>query len=387
MKKGFRILLVVIFAVITCVQMRAQNYVIDNLFGDAENVYTIAHDENDTVEYPGELAFQLYPGDTVTVTRLLRGNSYRAIRVKGDNHEYTINCHLLFCENNPAGTVDKWGSEKWNKGLHIRKFFATFTPYGIISILFILAMAFLFLGLKINSFRKSALYIIPACMLIASILEIWAYYVMGNDVFWWCSKSRYGFFGALFRAIPFVVFVAFQLYSIKGYERLLLGKDSDKKLSIKPMAISLAICLPLTAVVIIVMTLLESKGMLRDILSITTFLLSLGIGIAMSFKKNINLLGRTAGISFTLFGTIYIIASIISAIGLLIVFVQIVLQILLICAAIVIGFILLASSFGDNNGKGGSNRGAAWRNEDGTWSNGNGQTYNSLDSARRGIPR
>ena len=239
------------------------------------------------------------------------------------------------------------------------------------------------LGLKSAAVRRLALYVVPGCILIASLMEVWAYKTLGTDAFWWCSMDNYGFFGSLFRAIPFCIFVAFQLYSIKLYEQMLLAdRDNGEKLSIKPMAISLAICLPLTLVIVFGLAALDFNPTLRDILSVVAFFVSLGLGVLLSLRKNIKILGSFAGLAFTIFGIVYILASIVAIIGVAIVIFKIILQLLIIGAAILgLSFAMQRSGSGGGAKKGTSS--AAWQTSDGRWTNGSGIYYSSRDEAMR----
>ena len=374
-----RAIIFFVFVVTAILPSVAQKYIVDDNFADSMSVYNISVCEGDTTETLEAEAFKLPMGDVVEVTRLLKGQKrYGAIEV--DGKEYGVEKrYLLFSEDNADGVEDIFKNTRdavqhsW-----AGKFFATFTPYAIVAILFIAAMGFMFIGYKSAATRRLTLYVVPGCVLIASLIEIWAYITLGTDAFWWCSMDRYGFFGSLFRAIPFVAFVAFQLYSIKLYERLLLGENSDQKLSIKPMAISLAICIPVALVLIFGLTSLGLDGAIRDILVVVAFLGSLFAGILISYRKNAKALGATAGLAFTVFGIVYIIGSIIAIIGLAIVIFEIILQILTILVAM---FALsFAMKSGGNGGK--QCKGAAWQNADGTWSNGSGIRYGSEAEAR-----
>lgn len=362
--------------------MLAQKYIIDDNFGDSVNIFkiTIANPEKGT-ETLGESVFKMAMGEEVEVTRLLKGQKgYGAIEM--DGQEYGVKSrYLLFSEENPEGVEDTFGNtrERVNHSW-AGKFFATFTPYAIIALFFTFAIVFMFLGFKATAIRKLALYVVPGCMLVASLMEVWAYITLGTDAFWWCSMDNYGFWGSLIRAIPFILFVAYQLYSIKLYEHLLLGKDAGEKLSIKPMAISLAICIPAWIAAVIVLTSMGLGSTLRDVLSIVTFLAALGIGILISFRKNVKALGKLAGTAFTIFGIVYIIASIVAVIGVIIVILEIILQILIICAAF--AGMAFALKHGGNSGGKGNHRGPARQTLDGMWvSNRTGHTFKSKEEA------
>lgn len=351
MERTLKIVFCVTLAFVCCLPVRAQKYIIDDIYCDSVMVNEIVLDADKTSESPGNIAFYLHRGDTVTVTRILNGNSYPAIRIAGKSKEYTVSQgDLVFCDNNPAGTVDRWADMGWNKNRGIKKFFASFTPYAMIALLFAAAMALLYLGLKIDILRKPALYAVPGCMLVASILEIWAYHTLGNSAFWWCSPDRYGFFGALFRVIPFIAFVAFQLYSIKLYMRL-ISNDEDNGLSIKPMLLSIGLCVPVTlAVVFGCAGLLNIRSPWLEIITIVTFLSSLGIGLYISTKRNLKELGKTAGTMFTLFGIVWAIGAVVAIVGLITVIFKLILQILVVCAGIFLVSMMATRRYRDSYG-------------------------------------
>ena len=353
----------------------AQKYILDDNFADSIPLHKIEVGENHSYETLAEEVMKLPHGEVVEVKRGLKDNetSYAAIEVNGKEYGVYVR-HLLFSDENPEGVEDIFG----NTHEHVNhtwqgKLFATFTPYVVMALFFLDAILFMVIGLMSKVVRKISLFVVPVCMIVASVLEIWAYSVLGSDAFWWCSYEKYGFWGSLLRAIPFVVFVAFQLYSIKGYERLLLDERSDVKLSIKPAAISLVICIPVTILAVVVMTLMGHEDVLRDVVSVAAFFLSFGIGVAISLRKNTKILGKFLGLLFTIFSLVYIVASIIAIIGIIIVALDLIFQILMIVAGI-LGVAFAASTSGGSSGGGGGNNNA-WRNrikenDDGTWSNG-----------------
>ena len=354
----------------------AQKYILDDNFADSIPLHKIEVGENHSYETLAEEVMKLPHGEVVEVKRGLKDNetSYAAIEVNGKEYGVYVR-HLLFSEENPEGVEDIFG----NTHEHVNhtwqgKLFATFTPYVVMALLFLAAIIFMVIGMMSKVVRKISLIVVPACIVVASILEIWAYNVLGSDAFWWCSYDRYGFWGSLLRAIPFVVFVAFQLYSIKGYERLLLDGRNDVKLSIKPAAISMAICIPVTIVAIVCMTLMGYEGVVRDVVSLAALLLSFGIGVAISLRKNTKILGKFLGLLFTIFSLVYIVASIIAIIGIIIVALDLIFQILMIVAGI-LGVAFAAGTATSGGGSGGGGNSNAWRsrikeNDDGTWSNG-----------------
>ena len=364
--KIIRILLCGILALALSTPARAQKYVTDDNFADSVSVYHITFSEDGKYEMLGKEALKLPMGETIIVERLLKGQTAYGL-IKVDGKDYGINSsYLLFSYENPEGVEDIFGDtrDRINHSC-VGKFFASFTPYAIIAFLFIGAMVFMFLGLKINGLRRYALFIVPGCILLASLLEVWAYWAVGNDAFWWCDKDRYGFFGSLLRAIPFMLFVAFQLFSFKFYQDLLLGKDSEAKLSIKPMAVSLIICVPVALAFAVILAICDIRGTFVDILTVVVFLVSLAAGVWMSMKKNIKLLGKTAGLAFTIFGIAYILGSLVAIWGLIIVLLRLIVQILIICAAIVgVGF-AMGSGGSDSSSSGPAPGSTQWIDAEG----------------------
>ena len=369
MKKILQLLLCGILTVVFSAPAMAQKYVVDDNFADSVSVHHISFSKDGNYEQLDKEAFKLPMGETVTVERLLKGQTaYGLIKMNGK--EYGINSYyLLFSDENSKGTEDVFGDtrDRINHSL-TGKFFASFTPYAIIAILFLVAMAFMFIGMKIDTMRRYAIFVVPGCILLASLLEIWAYLVLGNNAFWWCDKDKYGFFGSLFRAIPFMLFVAFQLYSFKFYQRLLLGKDSETKLSIKPMAISIAICIPVPVALAVILAIFGVRGTFVDILTVVVFLAPFAIGVLISMKKNVSLLGKMAGLAFTIFGIVYIIGSLVALWGLFVVIFRLIIQILIICAAILsVGFALDkgGASSSSSSSSGPAPGSTLWIDEDG----------------------
>ena len=136
--------------------------------------------------------------------------------------------------------------------------------------------------------------------------------------------------------------VAAQVFSIKLYERaLFLGNDDpnddERIISLKPAAWSLALCIPVFIVLLLVVTALGfGNTILLDIAGIVGFLGTLGVGLYISFKRNVKTFGRATGLWVTLFSIVYIIGCIISAIAMIVLVFQIIFQILCVLGTILI---------------------------------------------------
>ncbi len=203
-------------------------------------------------------------------------------------------------------------------------------------------VAFLYLKGGMASMRPLFLAVVPAAILVFSLIEIYGYMKFGSKIFWWCEYDRYGFFGSLFRVFPFGLMVAAQVFSIKLYERALFKgnddpSDDERKISLKPAAWSLALCIPVFIVLILIVAGLGLEHtILMDIAGIGGFLGTLGVGLYISFKRNIKSFGKTTGLYVTLFSIVYIIGCIISAIAMITLIFRIILQILMVIGTILI---------------------------------------------------
>ena len=196
--------------------------------------------------------------------------------------------------------------------------------------------------------RPIVLAVIPASILVFSLIEIYGYIKFGSDIFWWCEYDRYGFFGSLWRVIPFTAMVAAQIYSIKLYERILFRgndtpDDDERKISLKPAAWSLALCIPVLIVIILILGSMDLENtILMDILGVGGFLATLGVGLMISFKRNVKSFGPVSGLWVTIFSIVYIIGCIISAIAMITLIFRIILQILVVVATFLI-FVMMGT--------------------------------------------
>lgn len=246
---------------------------------------------------------------------------------------------LKFSADNPEGTVNPLSEDTVKKHSALGHFYATYTPAVLVLILMGMILATFFVARKSSPAVPLALKVIPVCMLLISIIEVVGYKVLGGDMFWWCDNDRYGFFGSLFRVIPFGAVVALQFYTFKMFETLIFADvpaEEKGKLSLKPAMVSLAACLPvLIAYAMIVQLWLGWQGMVSDAIMFILFLGTLVSGIAISVKKNTEVLGAGKGLIVTIFSVIYLVGLLIAAWGVIIVLLKIILQVLMVIAGII----------------------------------------------------
>lgn len=286
----------------------AQIYVTDDILTDSVKVFFVTTAEDGT-EMSGDHAFSIPTGETVTVERLLKGSEYEGI-VRFDGKEFAMHRHsLTFSDENAEGTEDIFGDTRAMKNHTWEgRFFATLTPYILIAICFIGAILISILGMDNYRTGCLALWIVPLMILLGSGLEIWALSVIGKQTFWWCDSDRFGFWGSAIRMVPFALVVYAQLMSIIFYKGL-LWIDKDDDVSLKPMAKSIILCIPVFLIVTVICAALHLPGMWQVIIPLSVSLVALSVGIIKSSSRNITALGKIGGLAFTAFGAIYIICA------------------------------------------------------------------------------
>lgn len=295
------------------------------------------------VGYTGEKTLFFERGYTFAPIAFVDG--YRYVFEENGNHYGANMSDVQFADSDDAeelGFMLRGKSEQMST--LAGRFYGTATALYLMLIVMCIAalVALLYLKFGIEKLRSLFLVIVPLAILIFSLIEIYGYVKFGGDIFWWCEYDRYGFFGSLLRVFPFGAMVAAQVYSIKVYERaLFLGDDDpnndDKKISLKPAAWSLALCIPVFIILVFSMAGLGLDDTIwMDIVCIVGFLATLGVGLFISFRRNVKALGRAAGLYVTIFSIVYIIGCIISAIAMITLIFQIILQILTVLAVFLI---------------------------------------------------
>ena len=136
--------------------------------------------------------------------------------------------------------------------------------------------------------------------------------------------------------------VAAQIFSIKLYEKVLFEgnddpDDDNRKISLKPAVWSLILCIPVLIIVILILGSMDLENtILMDILGVGGFLVTLGTGLMISFRRNVKAFGPVSGLWVTIFSIVYIIGCIISAIAMITLILQIIFQILVVVGTILI---------------------------------------------------
>ena len=272
-------------------------------------------------------------------------NGYRYI-FRIDDKFYAINIGDVLVKNEEQRErYDYMAYRKSNRMLSAAgRFYGTSSALYLMLLVMGAAAVLVFLyKMGLGILRPILLIVVPVAILIFSLIEIFGFVKFGNDIFWWCEYDRYGFFGSLWRLIPFAAMVYAQVYSIKIYERVLFCSttedecDEEKKISLKPAVWSLLLCLPVPIVVAIICSKMGLGGSVAmEIATLVSFLLTLGLGIYISFHRNMKRFGFIVGLYVTIFSLVYILGCIISAIAMGVLVFQLIFQILVVVGAILV---------------------------------------------------
>lgn len=323
-----------------CMIMSAQKYVVDPLFSDSIEVHSVSLRDSTWSVEKGFIKTMIPRGTEIdSCGRSRAAKHYLIFEYEGKKYEIKKS-ELLFSENNPEGMVNPLSDKIQRKHSAVGHWFATMTPSYIVMALLLLSFIISFICSKwdMDSIRPAALVIITASILIVSLLELTAYYYLGGDAFWWCDYDRYGFFGALFRVIPFGLVVLAQLKSIYWFQGVLLtDEDNPEGISLKPAAIGLCACIPVLIVyALVVQVAIGWKGTLSDVVAVVLTLGVLFGGLFISGYANMERMGVKRGIICTLFSVVYILGCIVAFGGLLVVLFRLFIQVLMVVAAIVV---------------------------------------------------
>lgn len=338
-----RRLIILLLLVLASININAQRYAVDPLFSDSAEMYVAvkagtawkrSNDIRPVMIAKGTLVDSC--GNSDSQASLIVSYKGKAYCMHKDN--------LKFSEENAAEVATPFSAKHAKRHSSFGYFFASTTPIYIVCILFAVSFVLCWIARKTEALRIVALIVITFSILAVTTLELAGYYFLGGDVFWFCDYDRYGFFGSLWRVIPFILVVAYQIMSIFQFESCLFPDDpafNGKEMSVKPAFISIAACIPVTIGFLIINQLvLKLDSKVNDIITIAIFLITLLSGVLYTLKLNIQRLGIGLGILLTLFTLFYIIGCLVALGGLIVVLVQLIIQVLMVVGAIIM-FLLL----------------------------------------------
>lgn len=292
-------------------QVSAQRYVADPFMSDSvtlENIQIINGKEAVGID-----AFKIAKGDTVNVLRQVEDfPDYGVIKV--DGKEYAIFVYDSLCFIDKDGIEDPWDTltAKWRTS--DGRFYSTLTPYLWIVILVVGALLLLLIGQIVKPIRLMALIFVPVMIALACYLEIRGYATLKTSMFWWCDNDVYGFWGSVFRVLPFGCVILSQLVSFPLYGRL-LTRDGTPMTELIPMGISFLITIPVILIVGLVLAIFHVNDSILQIIAGIIFIGIMGVGSMSTIVLNIKSYGFFKGMWLTIFGVVYIVGAMIAVLG------------------------------------------------------------------------
>lgn len=315
----------------------AQKFLLDPLFEDS--VKCIVAAKPDTVWQPADPYKEvMFPKGMEIESCGPAHGSYIAFEHEG-KHYVVFKPSVKFSENNPEGTVNPLPEKQISRHGKTGHFYATYTPSVMVVLLLILVLLSYGLTLVSKKLAPIALVVMSLSLLLVAVFEVVGLWTLGSDAFWWCDSDKFGFFGALFRLIPFAMVVALQLYSIMLFERVLFinsPEETDRKISLKPAVIGLVAFLPIMlAYFAIVQQWIGWQGKASDtVMGILAFG-TLVIGILISFRKNISTMGAFKGFAVSFFSIVYLLGLLVAIWGVIVVLIKLIIQVIMVIAAII----------------------------------------------------
>ena len=347
----FKLILPLLVALLFTTELAAQQFDVTPQKRGEAKAYGVVRDDQNNWNATGDNII-LQEGEKIQVIEIAKKNAYVFMR---DGQYYQINPkELTFSEENGPEVENPLSKEILKQNTALANFYRSSGPAWIVVLLLaavaILAGFYLWTGWFI--LRLPTLIAIPAILILISAIEVVGYLSVESDLFWWCDYDTYGFFGSLFRLIPFVAVVWMQFYSIRLFEKVIFlekkRKDPDNfleeehKISIKPIVIGLLLCVPsLIITALILQKVLGSCNTpLAEAIMVIAFFGSMVLGLLITLRKNSKVFGPINGLLITIFSVAYALGSIVAIGGIIVVAFQLILQILTVLAAIVVILII-----------------------------------------------
>ena len=337
-----RFYLLCILCFFSIMPLAAQEFIVNPWGGDKVEFYVAGTDKDGKWALIYNQSHEFEEGYTFQAVDTMKNY----VIFRHENQLYAAKkTEIEFSSNNPDDVVNPLSEEAQRRSSIAGDFYGSMAAaYMVLFLLAAIAIVtFVYRAIKLFILRPIVLIAIPAGILLISLIIIFGYWKFGSDIFWWCDYDRYGFFSSLFRVIPFMAVVAAQFYSIKLYEKVLfIDKEYDengerRKLSIKPMAWSIILCLPVTLGFFLIMTFMGlHNSMLVELFAVILFFVTLGFGVWRTFKRNVATLGFFHGVFVSVFAVAYIIGCIISAFALIVLIFQLIFQILTVLGCLLV---------------------------------------------------
>lgn len=293
---------------------KAQRYVADNIYNDSIQVYEVRM--HDGKELPGNEAFKIANGDTVEVLRALANDTTYAL-FSTNGRDYAVSgFQLVLGDGNPEGTVDAFDYDEKDLRHSIwARLFATPIPYIIVAALMLLMIIFIYFGGRLCVGWKFIVIYIPMALLTVCVIEIIGARILGDSALWFVDNDDYGWWGKFFVTLPFIISLSAQFFALKFYRIIMFDDDDDgeKQVTIKPVAWSVGLFLPLAFLLSMCLGFMGIRGNMQPLIGIGLPFLGIVIGLIIAFVRNIRSVGAFRGIAYTIFSIIYCVGCVVAA--------------------------------------------------------------------------
>lgn len=298
------------------------------------------------------------------------------VTVTVDGKKYFVETESLVpVDKDAAKPPFKYKGEKKHSAMG--HWYYTAAPYILIAICIILSIALCFATRRT---RIPWLLVIPAMvlLLLGVVLEIMAVWYIGGDVVWWIDKSVYGFWTVIFRILLLALVVVAQIFSMV----LVSGLVGDDDMEIWKPILSALKGLGIFVVFVLIDGIFIHNGSWPVVAGLLVALVVLAIGLVKSIKTNSESIGNVlGGIVFTLFAVVWslgvAIGVTIAIIGLIKVFLELIITIAIVVAAM----FTMGKVVGDSGAGGGGGRKSSGGGSTGTFMDASGHMHYNKDDA------
>ena len=229
-----------------------------------------------------------------------------------------------------------------------RRFWDTMIPCVIIFILLILSILCIAVAdwLNVPEFSKIMLVASGALTLIVSLFELEGFFTVHDDIFWWISISKVGFWRALLGLIPLLLAALMQFGGVWYFSKVMTEQfgSEEKPVSVVPLLKTMGYTLGGMFLFEIINGMTVHWLWLNTVVEIGALVFILYY-IYRSMNKWRDALGNVMGIIFTAYAVIWAFSSVIAVLFYVIGFLQVIVPILVTAAAAVLGWFLLNHVF------------------------------------------
>ena len=237
---------------------------------------------------------------------------------------------LMLSPNDTTGVRD-FVNEKSNYHNFWGRFYSSLGTYIAIFVLLLLATVFAKLINGSGGPRLVPTILVPVFILFAVLLEVIGVFKMGTDMLWWIDDHVIKKGTVIIRLVFFALAVIMQIFSMRLYKNGIVAYalQPDQKVLVKRPMVGAVIGVGLLIVsVIVAMIWRKSAGVILGV-GVASLVIATLVGIISTAVVNMRVLGKIAGLTFTLFVVIYAIGLVSSIVLLIIGFVKVFMEMLI----------------------------------------------------------